>query len=108
MGTYTARQPVPARPTVALIGAGAVGLAMAGALASAGWDVLVCGARTPFARLNVTEGAQTTAHALTHARTAADVGACTLAIVAVKAHQTADVAEWIAAFNRPGARILVA
>lgn len=108
MRTQTALQPVSARPTVALIGAGAVGLVLAGALARAGWDVLVCGARTPFARLDVTEDGQTAVYALTHARTVADVGACALVIVAVKAHQTADVADWLAACNRPGVRILVA
>ncbi|MFT8550821.1 ketopantoate reductase family protein [Acetobacter okinawensis] len=108
MITHTAPRPAPARPTVALIGAGAVGLVMAGALARAGWGIRVCGARAPFARLDVTEGADTTVCAVTHAHTVADVGACTLAIVAVKAHQTADVAGWIGAFNQPGVRILVA
>ena len=96
-----------AQPAVALIGAGAVGLVVAAALARAGWGVWVCGARSPFARIHVSEGGQGADYPVRHARTPAELGACTLAIVAVKAHQTADVADWIAAFNRRGARILV-
>ncbi len=108
MRTQPTLASAPAQPTVALIGAGAVGLVVASALARAGWKVLVCGARIPFARIHVTEGGQVTDHPVTHATSPAELGACALVVVAVKAHQTADVAGWIAAFNRPGARILVA
>lgn len=108
MRTETAHHHAPVPPTVALIGAGGVGLVLAAVLARAGWSVVVCGARSPFAKLHVNEAGRSTAHTLTHARTPADLGGCTVAIVAVKAHQTADVADWIAAFNQQGARILVA
>lgn len=98
----------PAQPTVALIGAGAVGLALVAVLARAGWGVTICGARNPFAQLRMTEGTQTVAYTVRHAQTPAELGVCALAIVAVKAHQTSEVAEWLGAFNRPDARIVVA
>lgn len=106
MHTNTPPEQVPAPPAVALIGAGAVGLVVAAAFARAGWEVWVCGARSPFGRLYVQEAGQGVEYPVRHARSPAELGPCTVAVVAVKAHQTGDVAEWIAAFNRPDARIL--
>ncbi|MCP1241611.1 2-dehydropantoate 2-reductase [Acetobacter lambici] len=108
MRTQTSPHHAPAQPGVALIGAGAVGLVVAMAFARAGWRVQVCGARNPFAHLRVSEGGLGVEYPVQHARTPAELVGCTVAIVAVKAYQTADVADWIAAFNRPDARILVA
>lgn len=104
----TPRHLSPQPPRVALIGAGAVGLAVVGALARAGWGVEVCGARAAFARLDVAEGECVADYPVRQVRTPAELGACTLAVVAVKAHQTVDVAGWIAAFNRPGMPIVAA
>ncbi|WP_338332732.1 2-dehydropantoate 2-reductase [Acetobacter sp. LMG 32666] len=113
MRTQTFPHHAPAQqPEVALIGAGAVGLVVAAAFARAGWKVLVCGARHPFAHLRVHEVGQGAGHGadypVQHARTPAELAGCRVAIVAVKAHQTADVADWIVALNRADARILVA
>jgi 2-dehydropantoate 2-reductase len=106
MHTNTLPEQAPAQPAVALIGAGAVGLVVAAAFARAGWGVWVCGARNPFARLYVQEAGQGAEFPVRHARSPAELGPCTVAVVAVKAYQTGDVTEWIAAFNRPDARIL--
>ncbi|CEF54361.1 ketopantoate reductase family protein [Acetobacter ghanensis] len=108
MMTDTPLLPATGQPTVALIGAGAVGLALVATLAHAGWGVTVCGARTPFDRLCLSEGRQTATYPVRHARTPEELGACTVVVLAVKAHQTADVAHWLHAVNRPDVRVLVA
>lgn len=94
--------------TAALIGAGAVGLSIAAALLKAGWNVVICGARSPFAEITITEEGQTASYPVRHVATPEETEPCEVAILAVKSHQTRDVAEWLKAFNRPGAVILVA
>ena len=101
-------QPVSAPKTIALIGAGAVGLCLAAAFVRAGWQVVVCGARVRFSQIEETEGANTHTYPIRHAATPSDIGLCDAAILAVKSHQTQDVSAWLRAFNRASATILVA
>lgn len=101
-------QPFSNTKTIALIGAGAVGLCLAGAFARSGWRVVVCGARAQFSQVEETEGTDTRTYPIRHATTPADIGPCDAAIVAVKSHQTQDVSFWLNAFNRASATILVA
>lgn len=98
----------PSTKTVALIGAGAVGLCLAAAFMQAGWQVVVCGARARFPQIEETEGTDTHTYSIRHAATPADIGPCDTAILAVKSHQTQDVSAWISAFNRASATFLVA
>ncbi|GBR53942.1 ketopantoate reductase [Acetobacter pomorum] len=101
-------QPSSNIKTVALIGAGAVGLCLATAFAKAGWQVVVCGARQPFAQIEETEGAKTHTHRIRHALTPAEIGECDTVVLAVKSHQTQSVSHWLQAFNRASATLLVA
>ncbi|BAU38332.1 ketopantoate reductase ApbA/PanE [Acetobacter pasteurianus NBRC 101655] len=101
-------QPFSNTRTIALIGAGSVGLCLGAAFASAGWQVVVCGARTQFPQIEETEGIDTHAYPIRHAATPADIGPCDAAILAVKSHQTQDVSVWLRAFNRASATLLVA
>lgn len=105
--TITSRH-LPTKPTVALVGAGAVGLVIVAAFARAGWDVCVCGARAPFEQITVEEGERTQSYPVRHVRAPAELGACTVVVVAVKAHQTAAVADWLRALNRRDMPVLLA
>lgn len=93
---------------VALIGAGAIGLSIAASLAKAGQKIVVCGARSPFAEIAVSEEGQTEAFPVCQAATPQEIGLCNVVILAVKSHQTGDVGDWLKAFNRPDTVILVA
>lgn len=101
-------QPFSNTKTIALIGAGAVGLCVAAAFAAAGWQVVVCGARVRFSQIEETEGTDAHTYPIQHAATPAGIGPCDAAILAVKSHQTQDVSAWLRAFNQAGTTILVA
>lgn len=101
-------QPFSNTRTIALIGAGAVGLCLAAAFAAAGWQVVVCGARARFLQIEETEATDTHTYPIRHAATPADIGSCDAAILTVKSHQTQDVSAWMQAFNRASATLLVA
>ena len=58
--------------TVAVVGTGAVGTALAGALAGAGHDVVACG-RRPLSTIEVTDGDRTTTHPVRWAAEPGDV-----------------------------------
>jgi len=101
MGVTTDERPV------AVIGAGAIGLSLASAMARAGRSVLVCG-RTPIDRIEITEAGTTESWPVRHTTTPTDLVGVDTAILAVKAHQTADVADWLHVLARPGVTVLLA
>lgn len=94
--------------TVALIGAGAVGLSLAAALVKAGVDVAVCGARTPFNDIIVNEGGKQNRYPVRHITVPEELGLCHMAVLAVKAHHTDDVESWLQHFDQNDAVILAA
>ncbi|MEW1583491.1 2-dehydropantoate 2-reductase [Streptomyces microflavus] len=93
---------------VALIGAGAVGLSLASALARTGRPVTICGGRDRVDRIAITEDGATQAWPVTQVGDPAKIAGHTSAIVAVKAHHTPAVAHWLRALARPEAVVLVA
>ncbi|WP_324292908.1 2-dehydropantoate 2-reductase [uncultured Cohaesibacter sp.] len=101
-------------PTVAVIGAGAIGLALATALAKAGHEVVLCDDRRAIGTIEKTVCAPDNApETLEHwdLRTVSnpdEIRSCKIGILAVKAHQTDNVAPWLQALNRGDASILVA
>ncbi|MEE1799251.1 2-dehydropantoate 2-reductase [Streptomyces sp. JV176] len=101
-------KPSANEPPVALIGAGAIGLSLASALARAGRSITVCGGREPVDRIEVTEDGTPETWPVRHVTDPAGIAGHTTAIVAVKAHHTAAVSEWLRALARPGSTVLVA
>ncbi|MFJ1749986.1 2-dehydropantoate 2-reductase [Streptomyces sp. NPDC088116] len=93
---------------VAVIGAGAIGLSLASALARAGRSITVCGGREPVDRIGITEDGVRETWPVRHVTDPAGIAGHTTAIVAVKAHHTTAVAHWLRALARPDARVLVA
>ncbi|CEG92660.1 ketopantoate reductase family protein [Propionibacterium freudenreichii] len=96
------------RPRVALIGAGAIGMAVASGLLRAGRAVVVCGGHAPIHRIEVTEHGTTSAWAVEHTDDPTTLGDVDTAIVAVKAQQTDSAADWLRAVARPQVTVLVA
>lgn len=101
MGNTAASRPV------AIIGAGAIGLALAAAFARHGREVIVCGG-TRFERIEVTEDGAVERWPVRHAETADDLAEVDTAVLAVKAHHTEAAATWLRALARPEVRLLVA
>lgn len=97
--------------TVAVVGMGAVGTALAGALAAAGHDVVACG-RRPLDRIEVTDGtgadAVTSTYPVRWVATPDDVGAAGLTVLATKIHDTPAVADWLAALTAHGGHVVAA
>lgn len=83
-------------PTVAVIGPGAIGGAVAGAIVAGGRRPLVA-ARTPFDEVEVTHPGGVLRGAVELIADPAAHGPVDIVLLAVKAHQTPDVAEWLAA-----------
>src|SRR5581483_11358839 len=81
---------------IAIIGAGSVGLMLAGHLAEAGWDVVVCG-RAPLDRVVVTLDGATVEHKVDWAAEPAELPPLRHAVLATKIHHTPDVAGWLGA-----------
>jgi 2-dehydropantoate 2-reductase len=81
---------------VALIGAGSVGCMLAAHLASAGWDIVVCG-RPPLDRIVMTIDGETVEHKVEWAAEPRELPPARFAVLATKIHQTPDVADWLAA-----------
>lgn len=92
---------------VAVVGAGAIGLALASALCRAGRPVVICG-RTPVSQISVTEDGASQSWPVTHVAQPADLPEIDTAILAVKAHQTASTASWLQALDHPAVKVLVA
>ncbi|WP_139320835.1 ketopantoate reductase family protein [Saccharomonospora sp. CUA-673] len=93
--------------TVAVVGMGAVGTALAGALAEAGHDVVACGRRR-LERIEVTDDGVTRTYPVRWAAEPADVGPVPLTILATKIHDTAAVADWLAASTAGGGHVVAA
>jgi len=91
---------------IALIGAGSVGLMLAGHLAEAGWDVVVCG-RAPLDRVVVTIDGETVEHKVAWAAEPAELPPLRHAVLATKIHHTPDVADWLGALPA-GSAVLAA
>ena len=91
---------------IAVIGAGSVGCMLAGHLAGAGWDIVVCG-RTPLDRVVVTIDGATVEHKVDWAAEPAELPPLRHAVLATKIHHTPDVADWLGALP-PGSAVLAA
>ncbi|AXE38867.1 2-dehydropantoate 2-reductase [Acidipropionibacterium virtanenii] len=95
------------RGPVAVIGAGAIGLSIASALARAGHPITVCGGR-PFDQMVVTDRGATSSWPVRHTVNPDDVAGYDTVVLAVKAHQTDAVGDWLRAVDGPGVDVLVA
>ncbi|MEV1070048.1 2-dehydropantoate 2-reductase [Streptomyces sp. NPDC050263] len=100
--------PFASQRPVAVIGAGAIGLSLASALARTGRPITICGGRAPVDHIEVTEDGVPQTWPVRQVTDPADVAGHATAIVAVKAHQTAAVADWLRALAHPEATVLVA
>ncbi len=92
---------------VAVVGAGAIGMAIGAALYRAGHPITVCGG-TPVSAFEVTEGGRTESIPVTHTTEPAEIKEHRLVVLAVKAHQTPAVGEWLRAAADPDTAVLVA
>lgn len=92
---------------VAVIGAGAIGMAVGAAAARAGHPVTVCGG-TPVTSFEVTENGVTETLPVTHSTEPADVKDHRMVVLAVKAHHTDAVADWLRACSAQETVILAA
>lgn len=100
--------PLASERPVAVIGAGAIGLALASALARAGRSITVCGGREPIDHIEITEDGIPETWPVRHVADPVDIAGHTTVIVAVKAHHTAAVADWLRALAHPDTTVLVA
>lgn len=92
---------------IALVGPGAVGSYFAAQWIAAGHDVLLC-ARRPFDRIVVdSASAPATVPATVLTDPAQVVAPCRWVVLAVKAHQTAGAADWLARLTGPGTGVVV-
>ncbi len=91
---------------IAVVGAGSVGLMLAGHLAEAGWDIVICG-RTPLDRVVITIDGGTVEHKVAWAAEPADLPPLRHAVLATKIHQTAEAADWLGALPA-GSAVLAA
>lgn len=92
---------------VAVIGAGAIGMAIGAALYRAGHPITVCGG-TPVSAFVVTEDGRTETIPVTHTTEPAEIKEHRLVVLAVKAHQTPAVGDWLRACADPGTAVLAA
>ncbi|GAA0578361.1 2-dehydropantoate 2-reductase [Rhizomicrobium electricum] len=92
---------------ITLIGAGAIGCAVGGALLQAGHEVTFC-ARKAFARLSVQkDGEPPVVHVAKVVTRPDQVPQADWVLLCVKAYQVPSAAEWLAAAVRPGTRVAV-
>lgn len=85
---------------VAVIGPGAVGLALAGLLREAGQEVVLCGragGRPPRDEIVVTDGEVVRTHTVGWAAAPADIGAARCVVLATKIQDTASAWPWLEA-----------
>jgi 2-dehydropantoate 2-reductase len=99
-GAVNVRAPSEAEP-VAVIGAGSVGCMLAAYLASAGYDIVVCG-RTPLERVVMTVDGTTVEHKVAWAAEPAELPPVQWTVLATKIHHTPDVADWLRALPAGG------
>lgn len=100
-------QQAASKSPVAVIGAGAIGLSIASALAKSGHPITVCGGR-PFDEMVITEGSTTANWPVAHIDDPGEAAGHGIVILAVKAHQTDAVGDWLRAVDGPGVDVLVA
>jgi 2-dehydropantoate 2-reductase len=92
---------------ITVIGAGAIGCAIGGALVQAGHDVTFC-ARKNFARLSVQKDSEPAQVSPAKVVTVPDkVPAADWVLLCVKAYQVGSAASWLAAAVGPGTRLAV-
>lgn len=97
---------MPGTDPVAVIGMGAVGMLLAGALAAAGHPILACGC-APLATITVTTGTGSTSYPVTWTDEPGDLRGVRWAVLATKIHDTAAAAGWLSALG-PGLCLLAA
>jgi 2-dehydropantoate 2-reductase len=92
-GSVSIRNRPDAGP-IAIIGAGSVGCMLAGHLAEAGRDIIICG-RAPLERLVMTIDEEAVELKVAWAADLAELPPLRYAVLATKIHHSADVAEWL-------------
>ncbi len=97
----------PTETSSAIVGPGAIGGAIAGAVIQAGGSPLIC-ARTPFSTLTVDHPAGSTSAPVTCVTDPASASPVDVVILAVKAHQTEAAAAWLHALTGPNTVVVVA
>ncbi|WNM28472.1 2-dehydropantoate 2-reductase [Demequina capsici] len=97
-----------ATPKVAVVGAGAIGLAIGSAFARAGSTILLCGGRTPVESITIVEDGVPQTWEATHLDTPGELGDVDVLVLAVKAYATDAMAGWLRTGADAGATILVA
>lgn len=97
---------MPAADPVAVIGMGAVGTLLAGALSAAGHPILACG-RAPLRSVTVTTDAGSRSYPVTWTDEPVDVRGVRWAVLATKIHDTATAERWLSALG-PGQCLLAA
>ncbi|MCI1642222.1 MAG: 2-dehydropantoate 2-reductase [Actinomyces sp.] len=97
-----------ARGRAAVVGAGAIGLAVASALLRAGRQVIVCGGRIPVHRIEIAEDGAARTWPVAHTDDPSDIAGVDTVVLAVKAHQTDSAAEWLRSSAGPSTTVLVA
>lgn len=93
---------------VALIGAGAIGLSIASALARTGRPITVCGGSTPIDHITITEDDARERWNVDHVSDPQDIADHPTTIVAVKAHHIDAIAPWLQSVARNDSTVLVA
>ena len=94
------------RPSSAIVGPGAIGAALAGAVLQAGSTPMIC-ARTAFSSLSVTHLGGEISGAVTCLTEPPEV-TVDLVVLAVKAHQTVEAAPWLRALVGPQTTLVIA
>jgi 2-dehydropantoate 2-reductase len=97
---------MPETDPVAVIGVGAVGTLLAGALAAAGHPILACG-RARLTSITVTTDTGSASYAVTWTDQPGDLRGVRWTVLATKIHDTAAAAGWLAALS-PGQCLLAA
>lgn len=92
---------------MAVVGAGAIGTALAGALAATGHAVTVCGGR-PMDRIELTEDGRARSWPVKYTTDPADIDRHELLVLAVKAQDTPGVVPWLRAVAGPRTTVVVA
>ncbi|HEV7865213.1 MAG TPA: 2-dehydropantoate 2-reductase [Acidimicrobiia bacterium] len=95
----------PDAEPIAVIGAGSVGCMLAGHLASAGRDIIICG-RAPLERLVMTIDEGSVEFKAAWAAEPGELPPLRYAVLATKIHHTPDVADWLEAL--PADSVVVA
>ncbi len=92
---------------VAIVGAGAIGLAIGSAFARAGSELVICGGRTPVDSVTIVEDGTPQAWPARHLDDPSELGDVDVMVIAVKAYATDAMAEWLRAGAAADATILV-